>query len=40
MIATLMKEYTIHHGKSSPYHPQANVQLEVMDRELEAILTK
>lgn len=24
LIATLMEEYKIRHGKSSPYHPQAN----------------
>lgn len=40
LIIVLMKEYTIRHGKSSPYHPQANGQVEVTNRELESILTK
>ena len=40
LIATLMEEYTIQPGKSLPYHPQANGQVEVTNRELEAILTK
>lgn len=28
------------HQKSSPYHPQANGQVEVINRELENIVTK
>lgn len=40
LIAALMEEYKIRHGKSSPYHPQANGQVEVTNRELENILTK
>ena len=40
LTIALMKEYTIKHGKSSPYHPQANGQVEVTNRELESILTK
>ena len=35
-----MKEYSIRHHKSSPYHPQVNGQVEVTNRKLEAILTK
>jgi hypothetical protein len=35
-----MKEHNIHHIKSTPYHPQANGQAEVTNRELENILTK
>lgn len=35
-----MEEYKIRHGKSSMYHPQANGQVEVTNRELEHILTK
>ena len=35
-----MKEYSIRHRKSSPYHPQANGQAEVTNREIAAILTK
>jgi hypothetical protein len=40
LIAALVKEYEIRHRKSSPYHPQANGQVEVTNRELENILTK
>ena len=40
LIATLMEEYKIWHSKSSPYHPQANGQVEVTNQELENILTK
>ena len=40
LIASLMVEYTIQHVKSSPYHPQANGQVEVINRKIEAILTK
>jgi hypothetical protein len=37
----LMKEkYGIKHHKSSPYHPQANGQVESTNKVLEAILTK
>ena len=35
-----MEEYKFRHGKYSPYHPQANGQVEVTNRELENILTK
>ena len=40
LIAYLMEEYQIKRGKFSPYHPQANGQVEVTNKELEAILTK
>lgn len=40
LITALMNYYKIRHRKSSPYHPQANGQAEVTNREIEAILTK
>ena len=40
LIIEIMKEYSIRHHKSSPYHPQENGQAEVTNREIEAILTK
>ena len=33
-------KYGIRHCKSSPYHPQANGQVESTNKLLEAILTK
>lgn len=36
----MVNEYNIKHRKSTPYHPQANGQVEVTNRDLEAILTK
>ena len=36
----LTTKYGIRHCKSSPYHPQANGQLESTNKVLEAILTK
>jgi transposase InsO family protein len=40
LINVLMNEYTIRHGKSSPYHPQVNGQAKITNRELEATFTK
>jgi len=40
LVATLVQEYNIRHKKSTPYHPQANGQVEVTNKEIEAILTK
>lgn len=40
LITTLVNEYNIRHRKSTPYHPQVNGQVEVTNREIEAILTK
>lgn len=40
LISTLMNEYIIRHGKSSPYDPHANGKVEISNREIEAILTK
>jgi hypothetical protein len=36
----ITKKYGIKHCKSSPYHPQANGQVESTNKVLEAILTK
>ncbi|KAL1546149.1 hypothetical protein AAHA92_22792 [Salvia divinorum] len=35
-----MKKYGVHHRLSSPYHPQANGQAEVSNREIKNILEK
>jgi hypothetical protein len=35
-----MREHNICHRKSTPYHPQANGQVEVTNKDLENILTK
>ncbi|KAL1566575.1 hypothetical protein AAHA92_02172 [Salvia divinorum] len=35
-----MKKYGVHHRLSSPYHPQANRQAEVSNREIKNILEK
>lgn len=40
LITAMINDYQIRHRKSSPYHPQANRQTEVTNREIEAILTK
>lgn len=40
LIAVLVNEYNIRHMKSTPYHPQENGQVEVTNRDLEAIFTK
>ncbi|KAL1568704.1 hypothetical protein AAHA92_00285 [Salvia divinorum] len=39
-IEALMKKYGVHHRLSSPYHPQANGQAEVSNREIKNILEK
>ena len=40
MVQELMKKNKVQHKQSTPYHYQANGQLEVTNRELEIIMTK
>jgi len=40
MIEDLLSQHKIKHRISTPYHPQANGQVEVTNRALEGILTK
>ena len=40
MIEELLKHHKIKHQTSTPYHPQANGQVEVTNRALENIVTK
>ena len=40
LMKELTTKYSIQHCKSSPYHPQANGQVESTNKVLEAILTK
>jgi len=35
-----MEKHHIHHRDSIPYHPQANGQVEIRNREIENILAK
>ena len=37
---TLLKKYGVHHRITTPYHPQANGQVEVSNREVKNILKK
>ena len=39
-VEALMKKYGVHHRLSSPYHPQANGQAEISNREIKSILEK
>ena len=36
----LLKKYGVHHRNTTPYHPQANGQVEVSNREVKTILKK
>ena len=40
LMEKLMEEYKIKHIKSTPYHPQANGQVESTNKVIEAIITK
>ena len=37
---SLLKKYGVHHRVTTPYHPQANGQVEVSNREVKNILKK
>lgn len=40
LVKALTEKYQVKHHKLNPYHPQANGQLESMNKVLESILTK
>ena len=40
LVEKLMEEYKVNHRKSTPYHPQANGQVESTNKVLESIITK
>ena len=40
LLTALVQQYKINHRLSSPYHPQANGQVESTNKVLESILTK
>ena len=40
LVEDLLTHHKIKHRTSTPYHPQANGQLEVTNKDLEGILTK
>ena len=40
LVKSITEQYKIKHRKSSPYHPQANRQVESTNKVIEAILTK
>jgi hypothetical protein len=40
LVKAITEQYQIKHRKSSPYHPQANGQVESTNKVIEAILTK
>ena len=40
LVKSITEQYHIKHRKSSPYHPEENIQVESTNNVIEAILTK
>ena len=40
IIFFLLNKYGVHHRVTTPYHPQANGQVEVSNREIKKIMKK
>lgn len=40
LVEKLMEEFKIKHRKSTPYHPQANGQVESTNKVIECVITK
>ena len=40
LVKSITEQYQIKHRKSTPYHPQANGQVESTNKVIESILTK
>jgi transposase InsO family protein len=40
LVKAITKQYQIKHRKSTPYHPQANGQVESTNKVIDSILTK
>jgi len=40
LVKAVIEQYQIQHRKSTPYHPQANGQVESTNKVIESILTK
>ena len=40
LVEKMMEKYKVKHKKSTPYHPQANGQVESTNKVIEGIITK